>query len=687
MNNKIKTVLRLLLWIALLLLVIVALGFFWLRHEFSRVQSAGVNSDYWRNVPVQALEPALASPQKCHRTPYTRAFFGALHVHTSASYDATAFGTTASADDAYRFARGDALPLALRDDPEGFEAPTQTISTPLDFMAVTDHAESLGEARLCYTPGSEPYGTLVCRLYRGDLRLPVAADTQPIMRLATLAIFGKDRSEQVCGADGSLCRERAAETWQDNQRSTERWLDRSGECEFTTLHAYEYTLAEESSNLHRNVIFRSAVVPQAALGAKDAQTPEVLWQWLKQTCIDGNPQCDVFAIPHNSNWSSGRMWYPYSNRALDDETRRRQASLRAELEPLAEILQTKGDSECRNGIDSVLGSADEFCDFEKLRSAAENIADCDESFGSGGMLLTGCTSRYNFVRYALAAGLRERRELGVNPFAMGIIAATDTHNGMAAADSENHYMGSHGMDRDVLSRLQGTKEVPGGIGKGSPVRYGPGGVAGVYAQENSREALFDAMRRRETFGTSGPRIEPRFYAGWGLDQVDCQSPDFIDQAGKLGVPMGSQLNARDANTGPLGPVFLASATHDPRAGAGLLQRIQIIKSWIDGNGATHQAVHNIAGDPHNGASVDPASCEVSGEGFRQLCATWRDPDFDPAVSAVYYARVLENPSCRWSRHDCNRLPEDQRPPSCSDPELPWQIQERAWTSPIWYYAD
>ncbi|PLW70138.1 DUF3604 domain-containing protein [Pseudohalioglobus lutimaris] len=687
MNITIKRAAKALLWFLLLLLLAALLSFFWLRHEFARVQSAGMQSEYWRNVPVQSLEPGLTAPRPCHQTPHTRAFFGALHVHTGASYDASAFGITVSVDDAYRFARGTTLPLRLRADPEGFGAPVQTISTPLDFMAVTDHAESLGEARLCYTPGSRPYGTLVCRLYRGDVRLPVAADTQPIMRLATLAIFGKDRSARVCGKDGSLCRERAADTWQDNQRSTERWHDRSEECDFTTLHAYEYTLAEASSNLHRNVIFRSAVVPQAPLGSKDAQTPEALWQWLKQTCIDGNPQCDVLAIPHNGNWSSGRMWYPYSNRDLSDRTRRQQAELRAELEPLAEIMQTKGDSECRNGIDSVLGPADEFCDFEKLRAASEPIEDCEESFGSGGMMLSGCTSRYNFVRYALAAGLRERRELGVNPFAMGIIAATDTHNGMPAADSESQYMGSHGMDRNVLSRLQGTKEVPGGIGKGSPVRYGPGGVAGIYARENSRDALFDAMRRRETFGTSGPRIEPRFFAGWELDQVDCQSPDFVEQAGRLGVPMGAALYSHDDSADPLGPVFLASATRDPRDGAGLLQRIQVIKSWVDSAGATHQAVHDIAGDPNNGAGVDPETCALSGSGFNQLCATWRDPDFDAALSAVYYARVLENPSCRWSRHACIRLPEAGRAPSCGDPDLPWQIQERAWTSPIWYYAD
>ena len=676
---------RALLWLVAAMLLSAVAAALWLRHEFARVATDSADPARWQQAATVAVAARdLPAPAPCrNRTEYPAAFFGALHVHTAASYDATAFGTLASADDAYRFARGERMPLRLRGDAAGFEPPGIGLDRPLDFMAVTDHAESLGEVRLCYSADSEAFGSLVCRLYRGDVRVPAAADMQPILRLATLAIFGRDRSAGICGADGSGCREQAARVWRENQLSTERWQDRSGDCRFTTLHAYEYTLAEESSNLHRNVIFRSAAVPQAAVGAKDAATPEDLWAWLKQTCIDGDPRCDVLAIPHNSNWSSGRMWYPYSNRDLDPATRRQQAELRAELEPLAEIMQTKGDSECRNGIASVMGAADEFCDFEKLRPAAEQIEDCGEAVGSGGMLLSGCTSRYNFVRYALAAGLRERRELGVNPFAMGIIAATDTHNGLPAAEAEDNYLGSHGSDRSALSRLQGSREVPGGIGKGSPVRYNPGGLAGVYARENSRSALFDAMRRRETFGTSGPRITPRLFAGWDQQALDCESPDLIARAYAHGVPMGAQLPPPPA--GSAAPVFLASASRDP--GAGLLQRIQVIKSWVDAAGRTHQAVYDVAGDPGNGASVDRDTCAVSGSGYNQLCASWQDPDFDPAQDAVYYARVLENPSCRWSRWDCIRLAEAERPPSCTDPGLPWQIQERAWTSPVWYYAD
>ena len=682
--TTIKSTLKWLLYVLLFTLVLALLIGLWLRHEFGRIQSEGSDSAYWKTVPVGRLNTGLPSPEKCRQShPVKQAFFGALHVHTAASYDATAFGSMATADQAYRYARGEPMPLRLRSDPGDYEPPEITISSPLDFMAVTDHAETLGEIRLCYSPDSAAYKTLVCRLYRGDLRFPAEDDLQPILRLATLAIFGKDRSRRVCGEDGSRCREQSASVWQENQASAERWQDRSENCGFTTLHGYEYTLAENSSNLHRNVIFRSDRVPQALVSAKEARTPEQLWAWLDASCVTGDELCDALAIPHNSNWSSGRMWFPYSNRELSNEQRKSQAGLRARLEPLAEILQTKGDSECRNGIPSVIGAADEFCDFEKLRATDEDIEDCDESIGSGGMTLRGWTSRYNFVRYALAAGLKERSKLGVNPFEMGIVAATDTHNAYPAPGSEADYQGSHGIDRDVLSRLEGRTEVPGGIGAGEPVRYNPGGLAGVYANENSREALFDAMRKRETFGTSGPRIRPRFFAGWDLEEVACNDREVIKRAYQGGVPMGSVLGPGKLDE--QGPGFLVTASRDPKAG--LLQRIQIIKAWIDESGRTHQAVFDVAGDPDNGASVDKDTCATSTEGFNQLCATWRDPQFDSSNAAVYYARVLENPSCRWSHWDCIRMPAEQRPASCSNPSLPWQIQERAWTSPIWYYPN
>lgn len=677
----IRTVGKWLLWTLAGLLVAAAAIVFWLRYEFARVQSQPELPAQFQVAP-QKVATDLPPAEDCEEQhPLRKAYFGALHVHTGVSYDATAFGVVTTPEQAYAFARGKALPMVLRDDTEEDVAPVVSISSPLDFMAVTDHAEALGETVLCYTPGSPAYDKLVCRLYRGDIRLPVEDHLQSLVRLATHAVFGQDRSARVCGTDGSLCREWALRAWRDNQQATEAALDRSAQCQFTSFHGYEYTLAEEASNLHRNVIFASDTVPTAPLSAKDAPQPQSLWRWLDDYCISGDDQCDAMAIPHNSNWSSGRMWYPITRNGSGEQAQQSLAALRSRVELLAEIMQVKGDSECRNGIASVFGAPDEFCDFEKLRAPSEPVEDCGEEFSSGNMMMKGCISRFSFVRYALSAGLEEQRKLGVNPFKLGIVAATDTHIGMPMAGRERDNPGSHGNDRNIQHRLLGRVDVPGGIASGSPVRYNPGGLAGVYAVENSRDALFAAMRNRETFGTSGPRIQPRFFAATELPADLCDSPDYLAQAYAQGVPMGGDIEPGLAQS----PHFLVSASADPRPGAHLLQRIQIVKGWVDAEGRTQQAVYDVAGDAEGLASVDKNTCEVSGPGFVQLCATWQDPDFDPNLGAVYYSRVLENPSCRWSHYDCLSLPAEERPASCSNPSLAWRIQERAWTSPIWYH--
>lgn len=683
MAPRFATLLRCGLWTLAGLFVAGTALLLWFRYEFARVSSASVTSPEMRAVTVAALRPTPPQEPCAEHNAERRALFGALHVHTAASYDAAAFGTTTTADQAYRFAQGEPLALRLRGDPADYSPPVIRLDRPLDFMAVTDHAEGLAENRLCYTPDSSAYDALVCRLYRGDIALPLGDDMQPIMRLTSLAVFGRHRSARICGDDGLACTAQTAAAWAENQAATEQHHDYSDACRFTTLHAYEYSLAEASSNLHRNVIFASAVVPQLPAGAAEAASPGVLWQWLDDVCISGSDDCDAMTVPHNSNWSSGRMWFPYSNRPLSQQQRIDTATLQARLEPVAEIMQTKGDSECRNGIASVAGAPDEFCDFEKLRPAGAAIDDCGEAMGEGGMLLSGCVSRYSYLRYALAAGIGERRRLGINPFEFGIVAASDSHNGAPAANSEGNYLGSHGYDREAQRRLRGQLDVPGNIARGSPVRYNPGGVAGVYAEENSRSAIFSALRRREVFGTSGPRIQPRFFALRDASGVDCASPTLLDDAYAGGVPMGSVIDAADLDGQP--PAFLVAASADPSDRAIPLQRIQVVKVWQDRGGATHQAVFDVAGDPDNGASVDPGSCETRGNGYQQLCATWHDSSFDPDSAAVYYMRVLENPRCRWSRHDCVRLSAAERPASCSDPDLPWQIQERAWTSPIWYY--
>lgn len=540
----------------------------------------------------------------------------------------------------------------------------------------------MGETNFCLNPDNEYYQTFLCGVYRGAIQIPFLSDTmQPMARMASFVLF-KERSARVCGDDGFDCLRRADKVWELEQRAAEAAYDRSANCSFTSFVAYEYSLAQKASNLHRNVIFKNATVPPSALSYREAKQPEMLWEWLGKSCKDSGTGCDVLAIPHNSNWSSGRMFYPYSLSENTLQEKQRLAKLRSRMEPLAEIMQVKGDSECRNGFNNVLGEADEYCDFEKLRAPQEPFEDCGDVIGSGGMQLQGCLSRFSFVRNAQIEGLREEKLLGSNSFKLGVIAATDNHSGAAGMVEEDSYKGSTIIDRKADHRLKGSVHIKG-IAKADTTRYNPGGLAGIWAPENTREALFDAMQRRETFGTSGPRITPRFFGGSELAADLCNDQAMIEKAYATGVPMGGDL-AIDRSTPTRKPRFLVHALMDNIAGATPLQKIQIIKGWIDEDGNQHQQVVDAAGDAEPTMTVNTNSCEQSGQGHARLCAVWQDDNFDPAQSAVYYARVLENPSCRWTTYDCNSFDASERPASCNKPDMPKTIQERAWTSPIWY---
>ncbi len=365
------------------------------------------------------------------------------------------------------------------------------------------------------------------------------------------------------------------------------------------------------------------------------------------------------------------------------EEQRQRARLRGDIERLAEISQIKGDSECRNGFAGVLGGRDEFCDYEEWRGP--EVEDCGpDGKGFGALLDQGCVSRKDYIRYALLEGFREARRIGVNPFKLGIVAATDTHNANPGDVEEYSYQGWQGTpDATPAERLdRGSSPV----NATNSLAANPGGLAGVWAEENSRDAIFDAMKRRETFGTSGPRITARFFGGWDYPDDLCGDPDLVARGYAGGVPMGGDLAAPP--DGATAPVFVVSAMRDVGTSGhpgGLLERAQIVKGWVDEEGLFHQAVFDVAGGA-TGATVDPRSCQPRGVGHNSLCRVWRDPKFDADQSAVYYARVLENPSCRWSAIQCLEQDEAARSPSCSDPAIPKTIQERLWTSPIWYEA-
>lgn len=606
-----------------------------------------------------------ASPQaRCEDyNPLRNAYFGDLHVHTALSLDAATQDTRSRPADAYRFARGETLGIQPYDE-NGSALRELRLAQPLDFAAVTDHSELLGEVQLCSTPGSDAYGSWQCRVYRGLPRVAYYLFNSYASVLRRRLGF--------CGEDGSLCREAARGPWQEVQQAAAEANDDSGRCRFTSFVAYEWTGArgDESGNMHRNVLFATDSVPDLPISFLDAGSPEGLWRALDRECRDGIRGCEALAIPHNSNLSAGYMFDGL--REDGSAYTREDALLRARSEPLFEIMQHKGSSECYAGAYAQVG-ADEYCSFEQLPY---------DAFGgqNWSWLRKGPSPGTGFFREVLRDGLRMERALGVDPYRMGVIASTDTHLGAAGAVSEAGFAGHGGAGvpaRDGVPR--GLPDTP---------EFGPGGLAVVYAEENSRESLFAALKRRETYGTSGTRLKLRFFGGWDFDEGVCETSGLVAQGYARGVPMGGVLDAPGASA--KAPRFIVAAQRDPVEG-GLLQQIQIIKGWIDRDGASREAVLRVAGDDGRRASVDLDTCKPGGPGHDALCAVWTDPEYRPGQNAWYYARVLENPGCRWSARICARNGVHCDDPStvgeglegcCSAEHRPIQ-QERAWSSPIW----
>lgn len=618
-----------------------------------------------------------------HRDPRRQVFWGELHVHSARSMDAWLWDVRGGPDDVYRFGRGEEILLPPLDERGRGTRPVK-LERPLDFVALTDHADFQGEVALCTREDSPDFDTPTCRKYRGDD--PDSPDRNARMGLLSRGLHPDAsgtplRSEVLCGADGALCRDAMTTVWEEQQAAAERHYDRSAECRFTTFHAYEYTATPDLAKVHHNVIFRNANVPKAPIPWIDVPDVYDMWSRLERECQGAGIGCDVITLPHNSNLSNGNM-FAVTGTDLPLETQRARAQLRADLERLAEITQIKGDSECRNGMWNVIGANDEFCDYEQWRGP--EYEDCRDGTGKGALFDQGCVARSDFLRHTLLEGFREQKRLGVNPYKLGFIGATDSHNATPSDVEEYSYDGWGGIS-DASPEQRLTKP-EAAVTLTHPARSNPGGIAGVWAEENSRDALFDAMERRETFATSGPRMTARFFGGWGLPSDLCAMPDLVERGYAMGVPMGGDLPARPQ--GASAPSFVVSALRDvgaPGHPGGLLQRVQIVKGWVDEQDRLHQVVYDVAGGP-NDASVDAATCEPRGEGHESLCQVWTDPDFDPETSAVYYVRVLENPSCRWTARQCLALPAERRPSACSDPVIPTTIQERLWTSPIWYEA-
>lgn len=622
-----------------------------------------------------------------------RPMFGDLHVHTSYSFDSYVSSQRNDPDAAYRYAKGEAIPLSDEDAGQTVKA---RIQRPLDFTAVTDHAEFFGPINLCTQDSAKlAYWFPACIATRSDSFYVQLLAANYWVSLGVTDTSADKAVSFTCTLGD--CDAAHKETWGRVQAAAERHYDRSSECDFTTFVGYEYTDAPNYSNLHRNVIFRNERVTDTAISTYDtgSQNYPELWRRLREECTTGDAGCDVISIPHNPNLSRGLMF--------PDPRNAQEAQDRLDFEPLVELVQHKAASECR--FDRLLGrgvdTEDELCDFEQALS--DNLSMLGTVFGEVRTDEAKAVSiddfgRRNMVRNALKDGLALEASTGINPFKLGFIGSTDTHSATPGGAEEDNYVGHLGRRDSGYRNVQ------------DHFFDNPGGLAVVWAEENSRDSIFEGMRKREAYATSGTRPIVRFFAAQALSEDACSDPQMVAKAYAAGVPMGSEMDAPQHS-----PAFLVNAAKDagsPGHPGVDLQRIQVIKGWLDDNGNTHEKVYNVAGDVNNGASVDPNSCAPTGSGHQNLCTVWRDPGYDASEAAFYYVRVLENPSCRWTTLQCQaggvnpfdaacadqaaaanqRMDDagaigDVYSKCCLDPqEQPFYsptLQERAWTSPIW----
>jgi len=586
---------------------------------------------------------AAAVPDRPPANPERNAYFGDVHVHTGWSFDAFTNGSQTTPTDAYAWAQG-------REITNSGVGGAIRIQTPLDFYMVADHAEFMGVFNQMSNPDSP--------LSRTELAKGVTSP-DPIVRLQTFAGVLRDMSAGKVDpalSDPALARS----VWSEIVKAADAHYQPG---RFTTFAGFEWTSNPQKRNLHRVVVFRDTEhLPDMVLSALESEDPETLWKWMDDLRARGST---LLAIPHNGNASDGRMFetVKFDGRPIDAAYNR----TRAANEPLYEITQIKGTSETHPD----LSPNDEFAGFEQWDYTLS--ADYERPKRRRG----------SFARQALLDGLSQEATGNGNPFKYGFIGDTDTHNA-AGSNEEYNYTGKFAFENDPSHRLNGMEGQPAGQIK-QVQEFSSGGLAGVWAEENTRESIFDAMQRRETFGTSGTMIKVRFFGGWDFTDADLNGAGAVPAGYARGVPMGGDLKAPAGKA----PSFLVMASKDPKSGN--LDRVQIVKGWLDARGKQHEKVYNVAwsgdraADPKSGRlppvgdTVDTATGEYTNRiGAAELSTVWKDPDFDPSTRAFYYVRVLEIPTPRWSTIDAARL-------GVPVPTgLPVSIQERAWTSPIWY---
>ena len=589
--------------------------------------------------------------------------WGDTHLHTNRSFDAfTNRNFSVGPDEAYRFARG--LPV----EHPGHKARVQ-LETPLDFLVVSDHAEFLGNIRHLYNVGIPTEGMGIFQKLRVWYVQYLIRDA--IKKGEGRAFFVRQLPEPFDTPQEAISEWDLAgsvfprvpvledQAWSDIADAAEA---NNIPGQFSAILGWEYSLIPGGANLHRVVMTdldgESAKVFQP-FGSDDSLYPEDLWAWLDKTSEEtgGN----FIAIPHNSNISKGAMFDTITmrNELIGPEY----AEIRRRWEPIVEVTQYKGDSETH----PVLSPNDPFADFEDYPYYIQR--DWTEYKPQVG----------DFMRSALIRGMQIEREIGVNPYQFGVIGSTDAHTGLAAAE-ENNFHGKFATDSMPASKLEGWSD---NANSSFGWAMGAQGLAAVWAEENTRESIMQAMKRRETYATTGPRIGLRFYGGYGLDATALEASAFPYESSGA-VPMGGELDPKEGSA----PVFLVHAMADPKSGT--LDRIQIVKGWVDEAGEANEQIFDVAWSSPDRMQADgslrPVPNTVDLEtgtwsndaGAATLTAEWRDPEFDPAVAAFYYVRVLEVPTPRHSLLDKLALGGDV------DTRRPDTVQERAYSSPIWY---
>ena len=614
---------------------------------------------------TESSKPQSTAPSKSDHSEKTagysatkNVYFGDLHIHTKNSFDAYIFNVRTTPSDVYRFASGQTVK-----HPSGFE---MTLGgPPLDFVAATDHGAYMGVLPAMDNPDSP--------LSKLELSKKIFGSNDPDSIVRNFQTIGSSvrTGEPI---DGLYDRALVDRTWQGAVETADKYYKPG---ELTTFAAYEYTAVTTRAdsggtfaggNLHRNVVFKDAA-PDRLFSVLESENPEDLWDWMDDERAAGR---DVIAIPHNSNVSDGFMFdmVTFDGGAIDADY----TSRRLRNEPIVEMTQVKGTSETH----PALSPNDEFANFEIYELL---LASSIKSKIKG-----------SYIREALARGLALEETTGTNPYAFGMIGSSDSHVVGGAYDEKDYW--------SKVGVVDGTAEARGSIPPGGAktwegverdvnaedwfTKWGASGYAAVWAEENTRESIFNGMRQKETYATSGPRIRLRFYGGdMTSDMLD--APDMAARGYSAGVPMGGNLSTETA------PTFMAWAARDPRGAP--LDRLQIIKAWHTEDGA-QEAIYDMACSdgaapdpatyrcPDNGASVDLSTCAPStGQGDPELKTVWTDPNYTQGQSASYYVRVLENPTCRWSTWDALKAGVDRHP------DLPATIKERAWSSPIWTSAN